>query len=480
MTALTSTPVTIQLYNTATRRIEPLAPLEPGRVRLYACGPTVYKHAHIGNLRTYVFEDVLVRVLQRAGHAVTHVMNVTDVGHLQSDADEGEDKMALSARQEQRSPWDIARHYESEFFRHAALLNIRRPGIVCRATEHVDEMIAMVQLLQDKGFAYESGGNVYFDIAKFPAYADFAGLRLDELAPTERVETDVRKRQQADFALWFSQSKFPHQVMQWDSPWGRGFPGWHIECSAMAGKYLGEHVDIHCGGVDHVRVHHTNEIAQSECCFGHRWVGHWFHCDFLDLDSGKMSKSSGDVLTVDSLTARGLDPLAFRYLVLTSHYRGSLRFSFEAMDTAARSYAGLKRRVGELRAACGREGYGVHSVSADSLRGHAHARAFDAALLHDLRTPMAMAVVWAVLKDDGLTAAEKLALILEFDIVLGLSLDRCAPASDGDSTIEDDTGEIAALQMARAAARAARDWAEADRLRALLVALGVDVRDGKG
>jgi len=476
----TQPPATVLLYNTGTRRVEALNPTESGRVRLYACGPTVYKHAHIGNLRTYVFEDVLVRMLGRAGYAVTHVMNVTDVGHLQSDADEGEDKMALSARQEQRSPWDIARHYESEFFRHAALLNIRRPHIVCRATEHIDEMVAMVRTLQDKGFAYESGGNVYFDIAKFPAYADFAGLRLEDLAPTERVEEDARKRQQADFVLWFSQSKFPNQVMQWDSPWGRGFPGWHIECSAMAGKYLGEHVDIHCGGVDHVRVHHTNEIAQSECCFGHRWVGHWFHCDFLELDRGKMSKSSGDMLTVDSLTARGLDPLAFRYLVLTSHYRGSLRFSFDAMESAARSYAGMRRRVDELRAACGGDGSALHLAQADPQRVDAHAQAFNEALLHDLRTPMALAVVWAVLKDDSLAPALKLALVLDFDGVLGLGLDACTTASDADTRSEGEADEVAALQTARAAARAARDWAEADRLRALLLALGADVRDGKG
>lgn len=475
----TQPPATVLLYNTSTRRIEPLNPTESGRVRLYACGPTVYKHAHIGNLRTYVFEDVLVRMLGRAGYAVTHVMNVTDVGHLQSDADEGEDKMALSARQEQRSPWDIARYYESEFFRHAALLNIRRPHIVCRATEHIDEMIAMVRTLQDKGYAYESGGNVYFDIAKFPAYADFAGLQMEDLAPTERVEEDARKRQQADFVLWFSQSKFPNQVMQWDSPWGRGFPGWHIECSAMAGKYLGEQVDIHCGGVDHVRVHHTNEIAQSECCFGHRWVGHWFHCDFLELDRGKMSKSSGDVLTVDSLTGRGLDPLAFRYLVLTSHYRGSLRFSFDAMENAARSYAGLRRRVDEVRAACAGDALAVHSVHADQQRGDAHAQAFNDALLHDLRTPMALAVVWAVLKDDSLAPAQKLALVLDFDGVLGLGLDTCATASNAATRGGGKTEEIAALQAARVTARAARDWAEADRLRALLVALGMDVRDPK-
>jgi cysteinyl-tRNA synthetase len=458
-------PKHVSLFNTESRTVERLQPIEPGKVRLYACGPTVYKNAHIGNLRTYIFEDVLARTLERAGYSVTHVMNVTDVGHLQSDADEGEDKMTLAALQEHRSPWDIARFYEAEFFRHAAMLNIRRPNVVCRATDHISEMIEMIRVLQEKGFAYESGGNVYFDIARFPAYADFAGLRLDDLASTERVEFDERKRHQADFALWFSQSKFPHQIMKWDSPWGVGFPGWHIECSAMASKYLGERIDVHCGGIDHVRVHHTNEVAQSECCFGHRWVGHWFHCDFLELDKGKMSKSSGDFLTVDSLTQKGFDPRAFRYLVLTSHYRGTLRFSFEALEGAANAYGGLQRRVEELRAECGSRGD-------ESLPpGVVHAKAFWNAMMNDLRTPAAVASLWSVLKDEALPASQKLALVQDFDTVLGLDLAK--------ASVQALTAEQEAWVAQREKARAVRDWAEADRLRKLLVEQGVEVRDSK-
>lgn len=458
-------PKPVSLFNTETRAIERIQPVEPSKVRMYACGPTVYKHAHIGNLRTYVFEDVLARTLERAGYAVTHVMNVTDVGHLQSDADEGEDKMTLAARQERRSPWDIARFYEVEFFRHAALLNIRRPNVVCRATEHIPEMIDMIRVLHDKGFAYQSGGNVYFDIAKFPSYADFAGLRLDDLASSDRVEFDGRKRHQADFALWFSQSKFPHQIMKWDSPWGIGFPGWHIECSAMASKYLGERIDIHCGGIDHVRVHHTNEIAQAECCFGHRWVGQWFHCDFLELDKGKMSKSNGDFITIDTLTKRSIDPRAFRYLLLTSHYRGSLRFTFEVLEGAAKAYSGLQRRVEELRLARGSNEVGSPEVAA------IHATTFWNAMFSDLRTPSALASLWATLKDDTLTAAQKLSLVFDFDTVLGLDL----AGSTGSAL----TAEQQAWMAQREQARAARDWAEADRLRGLLVEQGVDVRDSK-
>jgi len=456
-------PASVFLFNTESRVVERLTPIDPGRIGLYACGPTVYKHAHIGNLRTYIFEDVLVRTLERAGYAVKHVMNVTDVGHMQSDADEGEDKMTLAARQEQRSPWDIAKHYEAEFFRHSAMLNIRRPTVVCRATEHIPDMIEMVRVLEQKGFAYESGGNVYFDISRFPSYADFAGLRLDNLAPTDRVEVDDRKRHQADFALWFSQSKFPGQIMKWDSPWGVGFPGWHIECSAMASKYLGDRFDIHCGGIDHVAVHHTNEIAQSECCFGHRWVRHWFHCDFLELDKGKMSKSTGDFLTLDVLSERGIDPCAYRYLVLTSHYRGALRFTFEALESAATALTGLRRRVAELRAECG----SPESLPEDASQENP----FWAAMFNDLRTPTAMAALWATAKDEQLSASRKLALMLDYDSVLGLNLTQ--------PTAKLLSEEQEMWKAQREQARAARNWKEADRLRDLLAAQGVDVKDSK-
>jgi cysteinyl-tRNA synthetase len=404
-------------------------------------------------------------MLEHAGYAVEHAMNVTDVGHMQSDADEGEDKMTLAARQEARSPWDIAKFYESEFFRHSAMLNIRRPKVVCRATDHIPEMIQMIKVLESKGFAYESGGNVYFDIARFPDYSEFAGLRLEELEATERVKFDTRKRNQADFALWFSQSKFPGQIMKWDSPWGVGFPGWHIECSAMASKYLGERLDIHCGGIDHVRVHHTNEIAQSEGCFGHRWVNHWFHCDFLELDKGKMSKSSGEYLTLDDLVDQGVEPLTYRYLALTSHYRGTLRFTNQAIEAAANAYHGLRRRIQELEVECESTG-DVVGPAVEQYSGE-----FWQAMYNDLRTPAALATLWATVKDDSLPPKLRRALILDFDTALGLDLaNPPAPRM---------TNAQRELVLQREKARAERNWPEADRLRKLLLEHGVDVRDAK-
>ncbi|MCL2473950.1 MAG: class I tRNA ligase family protein, partial [Alphaproteobacteria bacterium] len=267
----------VKLFNTLSRTVETFRPIHEGAVSMYACGPTVYSFAHIGNLRTYIFEDLLKRVLLKAGYAVNHVMNVTDVGHLESDADEGEDKMEVAARKEQKSPWEVAKFFEKAFFKDCAELNILPPSIVCRATEHIEDMISFVKKLEDKGLAYTIDGNVYYDTSKFPAYADFGMLDLESMQEHARVEQDTRKKNSQDFVLWFSQSKYPNQIMKWESPWGVGFPGWHIECSAMAARYLGEHFDIHCGGIDHIPVHHTNEIAQSEGCFGHKWVNYWLH-----------------------------------------------------------------------------------------------------------------------------------------------------------------------------------------------------------
>ena len=310
---------------------------------MYCCGPTVYDYAHVGNLRTYIFEDILRRTLELFGHSVVHVMNITDVGHLQSDADAGDDKMEVAARREQKSPWELARHYEAEFFRHTDLLRIKRPTVVCRATEHISEMIAMISRLIERGHAYVVQGNVYFDVATFPEYANFAGIDLQNQAATDRVEPDPRKRGPWDFVLWFSQSKYPNQVMKWPSPWGTGFPGWHIECSAMASKYLGDHFDIHCGGIDHIPVHHTNEIAQSESCYGSRWVNYWLHAEFLEVDEAKMSKSSGSFMHLDQLIEDGFTPLAYRYLLLTAHYRSKLRFSYESPQGSATFVHGINK-----------------------------------------------------------------------------------------------------------------------------------------
>jgi cysteinyl-tRNA synthetase len=418
-------------------------------------------------MRTYVFEDVLRRTLKGLGYDVTHVMNITDVGHLQSDADTGEDKMTLAVAREKKSPWDIARFYEDKFFEHAQMLGIERPDIVCRATDHVPEMIAMVETLIRKGFAYESGGNVYFDVAAFPRYPEFARLNMTGQKATDRVDFDSLKRSQADFALWFSQSKFPNQVMKWDSPWGEGFPGWHIECSAMAIKYLGERIDIHCGGIDHIPVHHTNEIAQSECCVDHdhAWVNYWMHGAFLTVDKEKMSKSKGDVLTVDKLARDGFNPLSYRYLLLTAHYRGELRFNYDVLEAAEGAYKTLFEKVQEWRAETPDE-------KGLSPKAQEYRAAFWDAMRNDLHSPRALSVAWSVARADDISNRDKLTLFRQFDGVFALGL--CAGQAHALSANE------RALLDQREAARLRKDWRESDRLRdVLLNEHGVQIRDTK-
>lgn len=454
----------LQLFNTRTRRIELFSPIDPPNVRMYCCGPTVYDHAHIGNLRTYLFEDVLRRTLELFGHSVTHVMNVTDVGHLQSDADTGDDKMEIAARREHKSPWDIARYYEAEFFRHTDLMRIKRPTLVCRATEHIPEMIQMVSRLIERGHAYVDNGNVYFEVATFPAYADFAGLDLDSQSSTERVETDTRKRSPADFVLWFSRSKYPNQIMKWPSPWGEGFPGWHIECSAMASKYLGRHFDIHCGGIDHIPVHHTNEIAQSECCHGRPWVNLWLHGEFLELDKGKMSKSSGGFLHLDQLVADGFAPLDYRYLLLTTHYRSKLRFSYDSLESAKRSRAGLLNLFRQW----GREAKEITATEQESIARIQ--KQFCQHLSNDLHLPEALAFAWTIARDADVTPTEKLEVFSYFDTVFGLDLDIKNEVSLTDAQMS--------LIKARQDARQRKEWHVADRLRDQLLAQGIYLRDG--
>lgn len=460
----------MRIFNTSSRKIEEFQPIKAGEVKMYACGPTVYSYAHIGNMRTYVFEDILRRTFEGIGYRVNHVMNITDVGHLQSDSDSGDDKMAVAAQREQKSPWDIAQKYEAAFFKHSEMLNIKRPDIVARATDHVKEMIDMVSDLLNKGYAYESEGNVYFDVSKFPAYPNFAQLRMDEQQATERVEFDKKKKNQADFALWFSQSKFPNQIMKWDSPWGVGFPGWHIECSAMATKYLGQHLDIHCGGIDHIPVHHTNEIAQSECCSGHKWVNYWMHGAFLTLDEGKMSKSKGGVLTVDTIREAGFHPLSYRYLILTSHYRNELKFSYAALEAAQNSYKGIYEKVQEWRNSSP-QSIGIQGGFDSKLIADEYSNKFWNALANDLHTPTALAVVWTVCKDDALSSKDKLLLLHEFDAVLGLQLTETAPvlSVEEQKTLDE-----------RSNARMSKNWSESDRLRdVLLDQYGIQVKDTK-
>jgi cysteinyl-tRNA synthetase len=461
-------PRDIFLFNTLTRSKQRLEPIVPGQIGIYCCGPTVYDYAHIGNLRTYIFEDALVRSLRQAKYAVTHVMNITDVGHLQSDADEGEDKMVLAAQRERRSPWEIARFYENEFMNDCAELNIVRPNVVARATEHIPDMISFISALEQRDVTYDVDGNVYFDVSTFPLYGALRSQAVSDTDAFNRVEVDARKHNQADFVLWFSHSKFPHQIMKWESPWGVGFPGWHIECSAMASKYIGRHIDIHCGGIDHIPIHHTNEIAQSESRFGHRWVNIWMHADFLVLDKGKMSKSEGTFITMRNVRDRGFQPLHFRYLCLTAHYRSPLHFSWDALDGARRGLENLYNRIIALRLA---PPVRARSAGAAAEAARRHRDQFQAALADDLNLPIALSMLWAVIKDADLDAASKLALIEEFDQVLGLSLSE-AKRSD----LPDD---VMALIRERERARATGDWTTSDRIRADLAARGVMVMDTK-
>jgi cysteinyl-tRNA synthetase len=454
----------LMLFNSDGRRLEEFQPRTPGRVGLYTCGLTVYNYAHIGNLRAYLFTDTLRRVLQFKGYDVLHVMNITDVGHLTSDADEGEDKMAASARKEGKTVWDIARYYTEYFQADLKKLNVIEPDVWCKATDHIPEMIALIQRLEMNGLTYIAGGNVMFDVSKFPSYGALARLNLGEQRAGLRVAVDEQKRSPHDFVLWFTRSKFGAQDMQWDSPWGRGFPGWHIECSAMSMKYLGERIDLHCSAVDHIPVHHTNEIAQSEGATGRQWVNCWMHGEFLQVDGGKMSKSLGNVYLIEDLAKRGYDPLAFRYFILGGHYRTQLNFTWEAMTGAQRAYENLMDEVEKLRS-----GEGKKQPPSDEGRIAAWKVKFHAAIKDDLNMPQALAVLWDLLKAQDLPARERLALALDFDRVLGLNLDQ----TSGDSLPD----AVAALLEQRKGARQSKNWAESDRLRGEIAAQGYVVED---
>ena len=453
----------VTLFNTLSRKLEEFVPIIPDLVKLYACGPTVYNFAHIGNLRTYIFEDLLRRCLEHADYKVQHVMNITDVGHLESDADQGDDKMELAAKREARSPWDIAKFYEQAFFADLAKLNILTPSIICRATEHIKDMQDFVAELEKKGLTYTVDGNVYFRIDKFPKYADFSRRNLDELREGARVDIDHRKENPLDFVLWFSNSKFPNQIMKWDSPWGVGFPGWHIECSAMASRYLGDHFDIHCGGIDHISIHHPNEIAQSEGRYGHKWVNYWMHGEFLVLQKDKMSKSSGNFLTLDSLINQGYDPLHYRYLCFGAHYRSQLLFSFEALDGARNAFQGLKNRI---------LGFKLNPDKPKApKRKEELKKNFFSAIEHDLDTPKALAIVWEMLKDHELSNTEKLELMRNFDIIMGLGVDNFKAPILSDKHMN--------IIKEREVIREQKNWAQADVMRDMLLADGICIKDTK-
>lgn len=458
-----------RLHNTLAGGLEDFEPITPGEIKLYTCGPTVYNYAHIGNLRTYVSEDVIRRAFEAAGYTVRHVMNVTDVGHLESDADEGDDKMSLAAKREKKSPWDIARYYEDAFFADCDRLGIERPTIACRATEHIDDMQGMVKALEERGFAYDAGGNVYFDISKFPGYGKLARLKLGDLEAGARVEVDAHKRNPHDFVLWFSRSKFPNQIMQWDSPWGRGFPGWHIECSAMATRYLGERIDIHMGGIDHIPVHHTNEIAQAEAALGHEWVNVWLHCNFLVIDKGKMAKSGGEFLRLQTVLDKGFAPIHYRYFCLGAHYRSELKFTWDNLDQARRSFETLKNLIVGWKIESKKLGKKAKAAAAETPELSAYRERFWDALTDDINICRALAAVWDLARDSALSPPQKLALITELDAVLGLGVE--------DFRRPEIAPELMERIREREAAREARDWARADALRDELAAEGLQLMD---
>jgi cysteinyl-tRNA synthetase len=478
----------LYLYNTASRQKEEFVPLHDP-VCMYCCGPTVYNFAHIGNLRTYVFEDVLKRVLCALGYKVKHVVNITDVGHLTSDADTGEDKMEKGASREGKTVWQIAEYYTGIFKQNIKDLNILEPQAWPKATDHIAEMIKMIQALEKKGFTYKTGDGIYFDTTKFPAYADFARLDIENLQAGSRVDMGD-KRSVTDFALWKFSPKDKKRQMEWESPWGVGFPGWHIECSAMSLKYCGQPLDIHCGGSDHVRVHHTNEIAQAEAATGKQFVKYWVHGEFLVLDKGKMAKSTGDFLTLDSIKEAGVSPLAYRMFCYTAHYRSPLMFSWDGLKSAGQGLANLKKLVfSETK----------KPASADSVSRETIMRIlapFYDALCDDMNVPVACSHVWTVLKDKVISAEEKYAAIQAADAVLGLDLlkdDR----KQGVVTEVDKNGvhlkfvsssileaamidQVVSLMALRQEARRSKSFDKADSIRKELAALGVEIKDLPG
>lgn len=464
----------LKLFNTMGRSLQEFVPLNPPNVGFYGCGPTVYNYAHIGNLRTYVFEDILVRTLRRFGYKVTHVMNITDVGHLTGDNDSGEDKMVRSAEERGQSVLQIAQFYTDAFFADTDRLNIVRPTVVCKATEHIQDMIDLIRRIEANGFTYMAGGNLYFDVSKFPRYGELANLKLEDLKAGARTAIDENKRNPHDFVLWFTKSKFENQALVWDSPWGRGYPGWHIECSAMSMKYLGESFDIHAGGIDHIPVHHTNEIAQSEAATGKPWVKYWLHAEFLVMDNGKMSKSKGEFITLQSLIDKGFDPLDYRYFCLGGHYRSQLSFSWEGMTQAQASRKALSDRILDLK----EKAAGKKAASLGYSRVRERLDRFDEYLADDLAAPRALAELWQLVKDPEMPPEEALAAALDMDGVLGLKLSEVKREEQPlDPAL---AAEVERLIQERALAKKAKDWARADAIRADLRAKGFVLEDGPG
>lgn len=463
----------MKIFNTLTKNVEEFVPNVEGKVNMYTCGPTVYHFAHIGNLRSYIMEDVLEKVLRYSGYDVKRVMNITDVGHLSSDADTGEDKMLKGAKRENKSIMEIAKFYTDAFFSDCSKLNIKRPDVVEPATNCISEFINMITVLLEKGYAYEAGGNIYFDTSKLKDYYVFSSQSEKELLVGVRddVDEDENKRNKSDFVLWFTKSKFDSQELKWESPWGVGYPGWHIECSCISMKHLGEYMDIHCGGVDNIFPHHTNEIAQSEAYIGHKWCNYWFHVHHLNDKSGKMSKSKGDFLTVSLLEEKGYNPLVYRLFCLQSHYRKPLEFSYEVLDNMVAAYDKLVKRIAGLS----------KSGEVDEVQYKAYREQFEAAICDDLNTSMAITVLYDMLKAD-ISDATKYALAESFDEVLSLDLTTAHFKKTQDNDIDAELESYVLQKIEeRKAAKKEKNFALADAIRNELLEKGIvleDTREG--
>lgn len=467
---------TLRIFNTLGREVQEFVPRTEGTVRLYSCGPTVYDYATIGNFRTFIFVDVLRRTLSALGYEVRHMMNITDVGHLASDADEGEDKMVAGARREGTTVWEIAAFYTERFFADAAALNLLHPHVVAKATDHIPDMIALIRRLEERGFTYVAGGNVFFDVARFARYGELALLDCQQLQAGARISVDQSKRNPEDFGLWFTKSKFENQAMIWDSPWGRGYPGWHIECSAMAMRYLQEQFDIHCGGIDLIPVHHSNEIAQAEAALGieaescERWVNYWCHGEFLMVNGAKMSKSKGNWVTIGQLQEQGYDALDFRFFVLGAHYRAHQNFTMRALAAARTARLGLIARVAELgrRAGCD------PGTLEPAATGHPAVReALDHAA-SDLAMPRVLASLWRLVKGDADDPEQSLRAVAAIDRILGLKLLQAATVSEEAGAADP---AVDALVRERYEARRRRDYDRADAIRVELTQRGIELRD---
>ncbi|HWQ82810.1 MAG TPA: cysteine--tRNA ligase [Ignavibacteria bacterium] len=455
------------LFNTLSRAKEEFIPLETGKAGMYCCGPTVYNFAHIGNLRAYFFEDILKRVLLYNGYDVKHVMNITDVGHLVSDEDEGEDKMEKGASREGKTVWEIAEFYTKAFKNDIAMLNILPPTVYCKATDFIKEQIDMVKCLDDKGYTYKTNDGVYFDTQKFPEYGKLALLDIEGLEEGKRIAFSDEKKHKTDFALWKFSPKDQKRQMEWESPWGTGFPGWHIECSAMSIRFLGRHFDIHCGGVDHIPIHHTNEIAQAEACTGEKFVNYWLHGEFLIEEKGKMSKSAGEFLRLKTLVDKGYSPLDYRYFLLMTHYRKKIKFSFENLDAARNGFQNLKNRIKEIKSAAQ-----TNALSDEALK---YKTKFHESINDDLNIGEGLAILWDALKDSTLNDSDKVLLANEFDKILGLDLNKIE-AEKPDNVPE----EIIGLANKRKEAKAAKDFKLADELRQQIKEKGYELLDKKG